>query len=103
MRYLIIIIIVLSFMFFTNPSERDFSSFLATHVNEEMAKKGESAEIRNFSGGIVGLFAEKTVRRTDLFFASYYHLDMSRLRDFGSDIKDINMIGVFGTFLPISN
>ena len=61
-------------MFFTNPSERDFSSFLATHVNEEMAKKGESAEIRNFSGGIVGLFAEKTVRRTDLFFASYYHL-----------------------------
>ena len=33
----------------------------------------------------------------------FYHLDMSRLRDFGSDIKDINMIGVFGTFLPISN
>ena len=103
MRYLIIIIIVLSFMFFTNPSERDFSSFLATYVNKEMAKKGESVEIRNFSGGIVGLFAEKTVERTDLVFASYYHLDMSRLRDFGSDIKDINMIGVFGTFLPISN
>ena len=69
-------------MFFTNPSERGIlSSFLATYVNKEMAKKGESAEIRNFSGGIVGLFAEKTVERTDLIFASYYHLDMSRLRE----------------------
>ena len=42
-------------MYFTNPTERDFSSFLATYVNKEMAKEGESAEIRNFSGGIVGL------------------------------------------------
>tara|TARA_B100001778_G_C18057479_1_gene392654 strand:+ start:190 stop:462 length:273 start_codon:yes stop_codon:yes gene_type:complete len=90
-------------MYFTNPTERDFSSFLATYVNKEMAEEGESAEIRNFSGGIVGLFAEKKVERTDLIFGSYYHLDMSRLRDFGADIKDINMIGIFGIFLPISN
>ena len=82
-------------MFFTNPSERDFSSFLATYVNKEMAKKGESAEIRNFSGGIVGLFADNTVERTELIFASYYHLYMSRLRDFGSDIKDINISYTF--------
>ena len=89
-------------MFFTNPSERDFSSFLATHVNKEMSKKDESAEIRNFTGGIVGLFAEKNVERTNLIFGSYYHLNMSRLRNFGAKIEDINMIGVFGTFFPIS-
>lgn len=89
-------------MFFTNPSERDFSSFLAKYVNKEMAKKGESAEIRNFSGGIVGLFVEKNVERTDLIFGSHYYLDMSKLRYFGSDIEDVSMIGIFGTFLPIS-
>ena len=90
-------------MFFSNPSERDFSSFIAKYVSEEMSKRGESKDVRNFSGGIAGMFAENNVERTNLIFASYYHLNMTTFRNFGAEIKDINMIGLFGTFIPMPN
>ena len=100
MKYIIIIIILIP-IYFTNPSEGDFSEFIGTYVFEEMQKKKESKEIGRFSSGIAALYAEKNVARSNFIFASYFHLDFYRLRSFGAEMEDVHMIGIFGTFFPL--
>jgi hypothetical protein len=90
-------------MYFTNPSERDFSKFIGTYVFEEMEKKQEIQEIGRFSSGLAAMYVEKNVIRSNFIFASYFHLDFYRLRSFGAKIEDVNMIGIFGTFFPLPN
>lgn len=67
-----------------------------------MIKKGETKETSNIAGGIVSLFAKNNVERSDFVFASYYYIDLSTLRDFGAETKDIKMLGIFNTFIPLS-
>ena len=43
-------------MYFTNPSERDFSKFIGTYVFEEMEKKQEIQEIGRFSSGLAAMY-----------------------------------------------
>ena len=101
MRYLITIIVLIT-MSFSNPTRSEFGSFLSSHIKKEMIKKGETKETSNLAGGIVSLFAKKNVERSDFVFASYYYIDMSTLRDFGAETKDIKMLGIFNTFIPLS-
>lgn len=101
MRYLITTI-VLIIMGFSNPTTPEFSSYLASHIKNKMLEDGETKETSNLSAGIASLFAKSSVDRTNFIFASTYFIDMSIFRDFGAETKDIRMIGIFGTFLPIS-
>ncbi|MBT5116886.1 MAG: DUF4359 domain-containing protein [Gammaproteobacteria bacterium] len=107
MRYLIITI-VLIIMGFSNPNTSEFSSFISSHIKNEMLKDSETKETSNLSTGIASLFAKsiaieigKSVDRTNFIFVSTYFLDMSIFRDFGAETKDIRMLGIFGTFIPI--
>ena len=100
MKYVVILLIGLV-MFFSNPSKTEFTSFLASHIRTEMQKQAETEELSNFSGGIASLFAKNNLERTNYIIASTYFIDMSTFRDFGAEVEDIHMLGIFKTFVPL--
>ena len=100
MKY-VVILLISAVMFFSNPSKVEFTSFLATHIRTEMQKKGETEELSNFSAGLASLYAKNNLVRTNYIIASTYFIDMSTFRDFGADVDDIFILGIFNNFVPL--
>ena len=100
MKY-IVTLLISAVMFFSNPSKVEFTSFLATYIRAEMQKNGETKELSNFSAGLASLYAKNNLVRTNYVLASTYFIDMSTFRDFGADVDDIFMLGIFNNFVPL--
>jgi len=99
-------IITLSFIIFLsaylNPSNKDFKSFLADLIKTEIIKSGESIGTANiiYSLSNVLLSSDKSIiERNNYYIYSSYNIDLSVVRSFGYDIKDVKAIGVFGKFI----
>jgi len=103
----VIVAIIGIFLLITNPSKDDFVEYLTieakARMNKEKIVKGEDS---SFWNGIILLFGRMMLNEVgkykNFFFFSTFTIDLSTFSDFGSDLKNIELLGIGKMFIPLS-
>ena len=98
-----IAVVILIELYATNPTKKEFNEFISKQVQKKMVEKsGEQNFITNLVAGVAGSMVNEVSERKDYVFFSTYKVDLSVIRMFGGDTKDMTFVGIGGQFIPLS-
>ena len=96
----------------SNPSKNEFIDFISVEIKKKypeinLQTNADSSTVEQMLVGfgntvITNVLKESTTQK-DYWLFSVYELDMRLLRDFGAQIKNLKVIGVAGSFIPLSS
>ena len=110
MKYILIALLCIG-LHSTNPSKTDFIEFASIQIKKkypELDFKPESSAtgleklISGFGNTMVSNFLTESTTQKDYWIFSIFEVDMKLARDFGVKDKNIKVLGVAGTFVPLS-
>lgn len=93
-KLLLVLIVLLTAMYFTNPTKDDFVKFVKNHLDNQVENAGmmQAMMLKMFSQKISEMAATMTVR-TDCFVFSVYTVEMGD--------ETYRYLGIFTTFVPL--
>ncbi|QWD80523.1 DUF4359 domain-containing protein [Polynucleobacter sp. MWH-Spelu-300-X4] len=98
-----VIAVIAVALYATNPTKQEFNEFIAKQVRQKLAEKsGEQNFITNLVAGVAGAMVNDASERKDYLIFSTYKVDLSVVRMFGGEYKDLQFLGVGGQFIPLS-
>ena len=89
----------------TNPSKKDFDSYISTHINEYAIQTGEDDQTANLISGFSYLLLQTNpsiIQTTNYLLFTIYKLDTSLIRSFGGDVEDLVIMGLFNNFIIVN-
>ena len=110
MKYILIAILCIG-LHSTNPSKTDFIEFASIQIKKkypELDFKPESSAtsleklISGFGNTMVSNYLTESTTQKDYWILSVFEVDMKLARDFGIKEKNLKVLGVAGTFVPLS-
>jgi len=93
-KFLIALVILLTAMYFTNPTKDDFVSFVKEQINTHAENTGvfQAMMLKMFSAKLGEMASTMTVR-TECFFFSIYTVEMGD--------EKYRYVGIFTIFVPM--
>jgi hypothetical protein len=96
----------------SNPSKNEFIDFISIEIKKKypeinLQANADSSAVEQILVGfgntvITNILKESTTQK-DYWLFSVYELDMRLLRDFGAQVKNVKVIGIANTFIPLSS
>jgi hypothetical protein len=95
----------------TNPSKNDFIEFASTHIKNKypdlnFKPESNATDLEKIISGVgntmITNFLTETTTQKDYWILSVFEVDMKLARDFGIKEKNLKVLGVAGTFIPLS-
>ena len=108
-KYILIAILCIG-LHSTNPSKTDFIEFASIQIKKkypELDFKPESSTtgleklISGFVNTMVSNYLTESTTQKDYLIFSIFEVDMKLARNFGIKEKNIKVLGVAGTFVPL--
>ena len=98
-----IAVVIAVALYATNPTKQEFNEFMSKQVRQKVAEKsGEQNFITNLVAGVAGTMVSEVSERKDYLVFSTYKVDLSAVRMFGGEYKDLQFLGIGGQFIPLS-
>ena len=110
MKYILIALLCIG-LHSTNPSKTDFIEFASIQIKNkypELNFKPESSNtgleklISGLGNTMVSNFLTESTTQKDYWIFSIFEVDMKLARDFGIKGENLKVLGVAGTFVPLS-
>ncbi len=95
----------------TNPTKNDFVDFASLQIKKEYPHLDFKAEekastldkmIAGFGNALIRNYLAEATTRRDYWIFSLYEVDMKLARDFGVKAKNMKVLGIGGTFMPLT-
>ena len=110
MKYFLIALLCIG-LNVTNPSKTDFIEFASTHIKNKypdlnFKPETNANELEKIIAGLgntmITNFITESTNRKDYWILSVFEVNMKLARDFGIKEKNFKVLGVAGTFIPLS-
>ena len=110
MKYFLIALLCIG-LNVTNPSKNDFIEFASTHIKNKypdlnFKPESNATDLEKIISGVgntmITNFLTETTTQKDYWILSVFEVDMKLARDFGIKEKNLKVLGVAGTFIPLS-
>jgi pSer/pThr/pTyr-binding forkhead associated (FHA) protein len=98
-------IILVAFLFLTNPNKTDFSLYMDTQINQQVSKDDNDVNSRLLRGlftGIASKFLMDSAEIHNYYLFSTYTLDLSLLHSLNPKTpQSIKFVGIANSFFPL--
>ena len=110
MKYFLIALLCIG-LNVTNPSKTDFIEFASIHIKEKypdlnFKPESNATDLEKIISGLgntmITNFLTESTSQKDYWILSVFEVDMKLARDFGIKEKNLKVLGVAGTFVPLS-
>ncbi|GAB5520106.1 MAG: hypothetical protein RhofKO_23570 [Rhodothermales bacterium] len=104
MKKLLVFLVLVGLLLFSNPSMSDFTTFVEDELSERiLGEVGDSAGGRLLAGigsGLVGAVADDATERTNFLVGSLYTIDLDGSDEPGNRWR---FLGIGGQFIELEN